>query len=361
MIPLMSHVDRITGAPPPGVWVPALVFFTPDESIDYDATAAHLLRLARGGLTGLLIHGSNGEAMHLSREERAELIGFARRTLDAAGLNQTPLMAGTGAESLRETGQLCRDAAAAGAQWALVLPPAYWRAAMGAERLREWYADVERVSPLPVLVYNFPAVRAGIDVDADLLGELARAAPGRIVGTKISDANVGKLNRLGTELNEQAGGPPFRAFAGRSDIFLNAVVGGAAGVIGALVNFAPATHMRLWKLIQSGQALSHEARCIQSLLARADGEMTKLGGVSGIKTAVSYHFGYGRQDIEGTGEQGAMVRKPLKSLPFSAVQKEPLNEVFTQLKTVEDGVMQDGVDAPCLLAVSTQPWTAWAT
>jgi 4-hydroxy-2-oxoglutarate aldolase len=34
-------------APPPGVYVPAVLFFTQDEELDEPAIAAHVLRLAQ--------------------------------------------------------------------------------------------------------------------------------------------------------------------------------------------------------------------------------------------------------------------------------------------------------------------------
>ncbi len=59
--------------------------------------------------------GSLGEAVHLSAAERVQLIQFIRRTLDEAGLPDTPIVAGVGGLSTRETIRLAKDAAAAGA------------------------------------------------------------------------------------------------------------------------------------------------------------------------------------------------------------------------------------------------------
>jgi 4-hydroxy-2-oxoglutarate aldolase len=46
-------------APPAGIYVPAVIFFKPgaDEELDMDATKTHVLRLARGGVTGILVQG----------------------------------------------------------------------------------------------------------------------------------------------------------------------------------------------------------------------------------------------------------------------------------------------------------------
>jgi L-threo-3-deoxy-hexylosonate aldolase len=50
-----------------------------------------------------------------SPSERKELIAFTRDVLDEEGLTSTPIVAGVGGLSTRETIQLSRDAASAGA------------------------------------------------------------------------------------------------------------------------------------------------------------------------------------------------------------------------------------------------------
>ncbi|KAG8684465.1 hypothetical protein FRC09_015371, partial [Ceratobasidium sp. 395] len=44
-------------APPPGIYVPAVLFFTPDEELDFPSIKTHLLRLAQAGVTGVLVLG----------------------------------------------------------------------------------------------------------------------------------------------------------------------------------------------------------------------------------------------------------------------------------------------------------------
>lgn len=67
-----------------------------------------------------------GEAHHLSHAERKTLITTARKVLDAAGLERVPIIAGTGAGSTRETIELSRQAAEAGADVAIVIASGYF-------------------------------------------------------------------------------------------------------------------------------------------------------------------------------------------------------------------------------------------
>lgn len=69
---------------------------------------------------GLVILGTNGEASHMTHEERALTISSARKALDAAGLKDTVIVAGTGGGSARDTIKLCEEAKEAGADYACV-------------------------------------------------------------------------------------------------------------------------------------------------------------------------------------------------------------------------------------------------
>ncbi|EIN09834.1 aldolase [Punctularia strigosozonata HHB-11173 SS5] len=278
-----------------GVYVPAVLFMKENEDLDEEAIKAHILRLAQAGVTGILVQGSNGEAQHLSHDERKYAIRLTRSTLDANGFEKTLVIAGTGAQSTRETIKLCQDAKEAGATHALVLTPSTWVPAMTRENVLRFHREVADASPIPTMVYNFPVVTAGQDLDSDLIAALG--AHPNIVGTKLSCGNVGKLHRLTAALPASS----FAVFAGKSDVFLHGLLSGSAGAITALVNVCPKVHVRLYELWKEGKV--EEAMRLQERLGRADWAVAKVGGVGGIKAIVSKAFGHG----------GTQVRGPLKS------------------------------------------------
>src|ERR1700748_2601510 len=66
-----SNESTIRRAMLPGVYVPTVAFFHPEtEELDLETTANHAIRLAKSGIQGITTQGSNGEAVHISREER---------------------------------------------------------------------------------------------------------------------------------------------------------------------------------------------------------------------------------------------------------------------------------------------------
>ncbi|KAK7690747.1 hypothetical protein QCA50_005846 [Cerrena zonata] len=302
--------------PPSGVYVPAVLFFDQNEEFDEVAIIAHVLRLAQGGVTGILVQGSNGEAQHLSHDERKHAIALTRQTLDANGFQNVLVIAGTGAQSTKETKKLCVDAKEAGATHVLVLTPSVWPPQMTKANIIRFHQEVADASPIPTMIYNFPTVTAGIDLDSDTIATLA--AHPNIVGTKLSCGNIGKLQRLTSSVPASE----FATFPGKSDVFLQGLISGSAGVIGALPNVAPKAHLQLIKLYKEGKL--EEAAKLQALLGHADWQLGKVGSIAGIKAVVAKHFGYGQ----------TFVRGPLGAVELQGFAIDKLEELIALEKSL---------------------------
>ena len=155
---------------------------------------------------------------------------------------------------------------------------------------------------------------AGIDLDSDVLNALAEHP--NIVGTKLSCGSIGKLHRLTTSHPSTS----FAVFAGQSQWVLPGLFCGSAGVIAATVNLFPKVHTHLYRLWKEGRV--EEAMKVQEQLGHADWAVIKLGGVTGLKRAVSEFYGYGSGDVRGPltaaapekllGKEGELLRKMLE-------------------------------------------------
>lgn len=97
-----------------------------------------------------------GEAIHLSHQERSTLIKTTRQALDDAGLDTIPIIAGTGSGSTRETAELCREAAEAGADAVIVIASGYFAGVLAGHKpaLKAFFTEVAEKSPIPVIIYN---------------------------------------------------------------------------------------------------------------------------------------------------------------------------------------------------------------
>lgn len=194
-----------THVPPAGVWAPVVTAFNhATDTIDIEAHKKYCAYLSRC-LTGLVILGTNAEAFLLTRDERAQVIRAAR---EAVGPTY-PIMAGVGAHSTKQVLELSEDAAKVGANYLLVLPPAYFGKATTVSTVKRFFADVAAKAPLPVVVYNFPGVTNGVDIDSDTIEDIVRASMavspnGRsnVVGVKLTCAQVEKITRLTAALDQ---------------------------------------------------------------------------------------------------------------------------------------------------------------
>lgn len=186
----------------------------------------------------------------------------------------------------------------------------------------KFFDDVATASPIPILLYNFPGVTSGIDLDSDLIINLAVANP-NIVGCKLTCGNMGKLQRIA---NSPLIDRPFAAFAGKTDFMLHGLIGGSHGVIAATANLVPKVHNVMLRLYDEGKIA--EAQALQTRFSRADWALVQLG-VAGVKAALDKYYGYGQ----------GRSRRPLGSVDVSKFDGEagaPLQDLVDFENTLPD-------------------------
>ena len=275
----------------PGVYVPTVAFFKDNEDLDLVTIGKHAVRLAKAGVAGLATQGSNGEAVHLSHAERKQVTQTTRQALDKAGFHSLPIIVGCGSQSTRETIELCRDALASGGDYALILPPSYYKPMHTPRTILEFFEDVADSSPIPIVIYNYPAAVVGIDLSSDNINELSKHP--NIVGCKLTCGNTGKLARIAAATH--AASPlyqssDFMCMGGSADFTLQTLVVGGSGVICGIGNVAPKACVKIINLYAEGKV--SEAQKLQAVVARGDWAAIS-GGIVGTKSALETYFGYG--------------------------------------------------------------------
>lgn len=326
----------------PGVYAPTQIFYANggDEKLDTVTIARHAVRLAKAGVAGIVTNGSNGEAVYLSREERIEATKTTRAALDEANFSNLPIIVGASEQSIQGTLALCRDAAEAGGDAVLLLVPSFFKWAMTGPAIETYFTSVADESPLPVIIYNYPAAVGGIDLDSDQLIRLASHP--NIVGTKFTCGNVGKLARVAgatspvSEVFKAGSSPsspstPYFAFSGIADFISPAVEVGASGAIVGAANVFPRFCVHVYNLsVQSGRR--EETAKAQQQLAKADWELTKRA-VPGFKAILDKWFGY-----------GGIPRGPMQAL-----SKDEEGKLFDDVKwmmDIEEKLEDFGVNKP---------------
>lgn len=183
-----------------GVFVPVPTFFKENEDLDLAAFDQHVEYLANSGIAGIVVLGSMGEAVNLSDEERVQVIQQCSDSVKKYNPN-LKIIAGTSSQSARNTITYTKQAAEAGAGFALILPPSFYKGSMDHDALYQFYTTVADQSPLPVVIYNYPGVCQGLDLSIPLLVELSKHK--NIIGVKGTDGNVGKMANLVNKTNPE--------------------------------------------------------------------------------------------------------------------------------------------------------------
>ncbi|KAH6900713.1 hypothetical protein B0T10DRAFT_35458 [Thelonectria olida] len=310
----------------PGVYVPTMCFFKPEtEDVDTSSIAAHAVRLARAGITGLATQGSNGEAVHLTHAERQLVTATTRAALDEDGFSHMPIIVGCGSQSTRETIQYCREAWEAGGDYALVLPPSYYATlfAPASETILEYFTTLADKSPIPIIIYNFPGAVGGLDLSSDII--ISLAAHPNIVGVKLTCGNTGKLNRVVAATRKLSSvydpaHPEFLVLAGSADFLIPSLAAGGHGILAGLANIAPKTCLRTMELYREGQV--SEAQKMQEVVSQGDWTAIQ-GGVVGVKAGLQAWMGYG-------GDCRSPLPKPTPE------QTKRWKEGFRDLVSLED-------------------------
>jgi 4-hydroxy-2-oxoglutarate aldolase len=288
--------DHVARPLTPGVYVPTVCFFDPvTEDLDTATIASHAVRLAKAGVTGLTTQGSNGEAIHLTHSERQTVTSVTRSALNSAGFSHLPILVGCGTQSVRETVQYCREAYAAGGDYALVLPPSYYAPLFSPSSVSvlEFFTSVADQSPIPLVIYNYPGAVSGMDLSSDIIIKLS--AHPNIVGVKLTCGNTGKLNRIAAATKSakpqsSSAQPPFLVLGGSADFTMQSLVGGGHGILAGLANIAPKSCIKIVRLYKEGKMA--EAQKLQEIVARGDWAAIQ-GGIVSTKAGMESWLGYG--------------------------------------------------------------------
>lgn len=168
-------------------YIPAVTTpFTATGELDLAAWREQLEWLAAERMHGIIVAGTSGEWFSLTGGERAELFRVAASQVG----DRFPVLGGCNAYTPAEAVAHARAARDAGLAGILLTPPPY--VVPNRAELVAFYRAVSAAVDIPICVYNWPR-GTGVDLDADLLGELADLD--RVVAVKNSTPDFGGFVR----------------------------------------------------------------------------------------------------------------------------------------------------------------------
>jgi len=285
----------------PGIIPAVVVPFAPDDSIDLDALRANVRHLIDGGVHGLVVNGTMGEAGSLSDEERGLVIDTALEVADG----RLPVTVGVSSASTAASARYADKARTAGAHAVMCLPPVLYRGTP--EELVAHFAAVAGAAGLPVMAYNNPEA-SGMDLAPETIAEIGAAVPG-VAAVKECSGDARRIAAL-------VGATELEILVGGDDWALEGFAAGATGWVSGVANVAPAECVELFDAVDDGR-LAEARELYQRLLP--------LGRLDMTPWLVQYFKGA----MDAVGLTGGGTRPP--RLPLDPERQRVLGEAVDAL------------------------------
>jgi dihydrodipicolinate synthase/N-acetylneuraminate lyase len=220
--------------------IPPLVTPLQDrDTLDVAGLERLIEHVLGGGVHGLFVLGSTGEAPDLSHRLRHELIERVCDRVDG----RVPVLVGITDTSFAESVNMAGKAKDAGADAVVLAPPYYFPA--GQAELLEYLKHLVPELPLPLFLYNMPRYTKAVfepqtvRAAADITG---------VVGLKDSSGNMSYFHQLQSELT---GHPEFSLLMGPEELLAEAVLLGAHGGVCGGANLLPRLYVDLYNAASS--------------------------------------------------------------------------------------------------------------
>ena len=192
--------------------------FDAGGAVDLPLAARLARHLVEQGSDGLVVCGTTGESPTLSWNEQLQLLQAVREAVGSTA----KVLAGTGSNSTAEAVEATREAAAAGADGALVVVPYYNKPPQ--DGLEAHFRAVAEAAPaLPLMLYNIPG-RTGCSVAPATVARLMDCP--NVVSFKAASGTTEEVTAL-----RLACGPDLAIYSGDDGLTLPMLAVGAVGVV----------------------------------------------------------------------------------------------------------------------------------
>lgn len=218
-----------------GIIPPMITPLKGNDELDYTGVERLTEHLVAGGVHGIFLLGTTGEAQSLTYRLRYEFVELVCRLV--AG--RVPVLVGVTDTSLDESIRLAEHAAKCGAMGVVAAPPYYF--APSQQEMIEYYTALADALPLPLYLYNMPS-HVKVFFEPATVRTLAQHP--NIVGLKDSSANMTYFQTLLYLLRDQ---PEFALYVGPEELTGESVVMGASGGVNGGANLFPELYVGMYE------------------------------------------------------------------------------------------------------------------
>ncbi len=261
-----------------GIVPPMITPLIDTDTLDTKGVENLVEHLVKGGVSGIFILGTTGEAQHLSVKIKAELI---KKTCVCVN-GRVPVLVGITDTSVYESIKLAEIAAEYKAEAVVAAPPYYF--ALGQPELIEYYTLLADKCPLPLYLYNMPSHTKTM-IEPDTVMVLSKHK--NVIGLKDSSANGVYFCKLLALFKDQ---PEFELFVGPEEMMASVVLMGASGGVSGGANVYPEIFVDVYNAAASKDV--DKTIGLQNKMMLVSQELYGIGRfgssyIKGIKTALS--------------------------------------------------------------------------
>jgi 4-hydroxy-tetrahydrodipicolinate synthase len=210
-----------------------------DLTVDHQGLELLIEHLVGGGVHGIFILGTTGEAPNLPYNTRSVLIEQTCKLVRS----RVPVIVGITDTSYADALRMAVKSYECGALAVVAAPPYYYQASQA--DLHHYFKRMAADSPLPLFLYNAPLnTHHWIDIDT----AITLAAEPNIIGLKDSGLNMGYFHAVHEGVRGRA---DFSLLVGPDDLLAEAVLMGAHGGMAGGSNVWPRLFVELYEAAEA--------------------------------------------------------------------------------------------------------------
>lgn len=216
-----------------GIIPPMITPLTEDGKLDKKGLTNLIDHLITGGVHGIFLLGTNGEAPSLCYELRKELITESCKLV----AKRIPVLVGITDTSFDGSIEIAEHAKEAGADAVVIAPPYYMP--ISQSEMVEYLEELVPKLPLPFIMYNMPScTKMHLTLDT-----IKRSKELGAIGIKDSSGDVGYFYAL---IEEFKNDPNFSLITGTEMFLPETIIYGGHGAIAGGANFFPRLFVDLY-------------------------------------------------------------------------------------------------------------------
>jgi len=209
-----------------GTGVALITPFKKDKSIDYKSFENLITYNISGGVDFFVILGTTSESPCLSFSEKQEIIDFTIKKTNS----KVPIMVGITGNNTTSVVNEILDLDLSNIQGILSATPYYNKPSQ--EGLYLHYAELSKISPLPIVLYNVPS-RTGVNMLASTCLRLATDF-NNIIAVKEASGDMQQIQDI---LDNKPSS--FNVLSGDDPLTVEMILSGASGVISVIAQAYP--------------------------------------------------------------------------------------------------------------------------